>query len=83
MIVVFLKSLLYMLLFYFVIQMCVYIFKFVYFFISRKHNKNIPSNDQPNALNMLQCDKCKIYVVKSEAYMLNGKIFCKKEHADL
>lgn len=83
MIVGILKSLLYMLLFFFVIRIFSYIFRFIYFFGSKKFQKtkNTEDADQSYALNMLQCEKCKVYIVKSEAYMSNGKVYCKKEHS--
>lgn len=84
MIVGILKSLLYMFLFFLVIRIFSYIFRFIYFFGSKKfqNTKNADNADQAYALNMLQCEKCKVYIVKSEAYMSNGKVYCKKEHAD-
>ena len=85
MIIGLLKSLLYMFLFFFFIQFFGYIARFIYFFLNKKlHKNNIDSNadiKNKNALKMFQCEKCKIYIVKSEAYILNGKVFCKKEHS--
>ncbi len=80
-----LKSLLYMFLFFFLLRVLGYIFKFIYFlvnkrFTNRENSGNTDSN-QSYALKMLQCEKCKVYVAKSEAYVLNGRIFCKKEHS--
>jgi len=80
-----LKSLLYMFLFYFVLRSLSYVFKFIYFLGNKRFKKqgesdNVDSN-QNYALKMLQCEKCKVYVAKSEAYIVNGKIFCKKDHS--
>jgi len=84
MIVGLLKSLLYMFLFFLIIRVFSYMFKFIFFFGNKKfqNNKTSESVDQNYALNMLQCEKCKIYVSKSEAYIFNGKVYCKKDHAN-
>jgi len=83
MLVGFLKSLLYMLLFFFVFRLFSYLFRFIYFFKSRRFKKNDENVNTENdyALKMLQCEKCKVYVAKSEAYIHNGKVYCKKDHA--
>jgi len=59
------------------------IYNFIFFYFRKKNIKssNTSSNSEVS-LNMLQCEKCKLYVTKSEAYIINGKIFCKKEHSE-
>lgn len=80
MIIGIIKSVFYMLSFYFLIKLFSYIFKFIIFLKNKKLNKNNNEINENKTLKMLQCENCKIYVVKSEAYICNGKIFCKKEH---
>ncbi len=85
MILGFLKSLLFMLIFVYFIRLLGYVFKFVYYFNNKSFNNRAQHADasiiKDSALKMLQCEKCRVYVAKSEAYVLGGKIFCKKEHS--
>ncbi len=83
MIIGFLKSLLFMFLFFFFIRLFNYIFKFIFFFLNNKVKKDNSDMTLKNdcTLKMLQCEKCKIYIAKTEAFILNGKVFCKKEHS--
>lgn len=74
------KSLLFTFFFIIFLQMITYIFRVVYMVIFKK-NTNIKNDDQ-NTIKMTQCETCKTYILKSEAYMNNGKIYCKKEHAE-
>lgn len=59
------------------------IYNFIIFYFKKKNIKSSDtSSNSEVSLNMLQCEKCKLYVTKSEAYIVNGKIFCKKEHSE-
>lgn len=75
-----LKALFYMVFIFFVAQAVNFFYNFLFFYF--KKNKSKSASKEVDSLNMLQCDKCKTYVLKSEAYFLNGKIFCKKEHSN-
>lgn len=59
------------------------VYNFIIFYFKKKSTKssNMSSNSEVS-LNMLQCEKCKLYVTKGEAYIINGKVFCKKEHSE-
>jgi len=79
MIIGLLKSLLYMVVFFIVMRLLIYLLGFINF-LFRKNKKNDDTTTKDiDALKMLQCEKCKTYIAKSEAYMHNGKVFCKKE----
>ena len=80
MIIGIIKYLLFMILFYFFIKIIGYILKFIVFFKKNNFNSSQDNDNLNNTLKMLQCENCKIYVSKSDAYIYNGKIFCKKEH---
>lgn len=85
MIISILKYLIYMLAFFIVMRLVGYIFQLIYFLFFNKnknHKKESNAEDDTNTVKMLQCEKCKTYISKSEAYISNGKIFCKKEHSD-
>ena len=75
-----LKSLLYMVIFLFFIRFINYIIR-LFLFLKNKPNIIEKESDLTSSLNMLQCEKCKTYVLKSEAYFINGKVYCKKEHS--
>lgn len=85
MIIAILKYFIYMILFVIIMRIVTYIFQLIYFLFFKK-NKNEETNNNNSSnektLNMLQCEKCKTYISKNEAYTSNGKFFCKKEHAD-
>ncbi len=80
----FIKSLICMFLFFLLIKFINYIIKFIYFY-KKNTSVNVDdnlSNEKINSnLSMLQCETCKVYIIKSEAYFHKGKVFCKKEHA--
>ena len=79
-----LKSILYMFIFFFILRVLSYVFRFVSFFLTQRFKSEIKENDafkKDDALKMLQCEKCKVYVAKSEAYIKNGKIYCKEDHS--
>lgn len=77
------KYLIYMLVFVIVMRLAGYIFQLIYFLFFKKNNQNIINNtENEKALKMLQCEKCKTYISKSEAYASKGKFFCKKEHSE-
>ena len=72
-----------MVLFFLLLKALSYLIKF-FIFIKNK-NTNLTENDLDkkdslSSLNMIQCEKCKIYISKEEAKYYNGKAFCKKEH---
>ena len=78
-----LKSILYMIVFIFVLNILTRVFKFILFFVTQRFKNEIKENDsfeKNDALKMLQCEKCKTYIIKSEAHIIDGKIFCKKNH---
>jgi len=61
------------------------IIKFIAFFLTQRFKNEIKENEsfkKDDALKMLQCEKCKVYIAKSEAYVVNGKVLCKKKHDD-
>lgn len=80
------KSLIYMLAFFVIMRIAAYIFELIYFlFFNKKKNTNENDknlNENSNTVKMIQCEKCKTYISKSEAYTSNGKTFCKKEHSE-
>lgn len=80
MIIGIMKYILFMILFYFFLKIIIYILKFVVFFKKNSFNSSQNQDDLTNTLKMLQCENCKIYISKSDAYIHNGRIFCKKEH---
>ncbi len=80
MIIGLLKSLFYMFVFYIFLRFIGYIVKFLYFLSNKNFQNNKASYQDNKTLKMLQCEKCKVYVAKSEAYISNGRVFCKKEH---
>lgn len=84
MIIAILKYLIYMLAFLIIMRLAGYIFQLVYFlFFNKNYTQNkIHPEDELDTVKMLQCDKCKTYISKSEAYTLKGKTFCKKEHSE-
>ena len=69
------KSLIFIILSIVVVQLFNFILKFISFYKQKKNNVN--SSNNTSSLNMIQCDKCKIYLTKSEAHLSNGKFFCK------
>lgn len=72
------KSLLYMFIFYIFLRVSNFILKFFYALF---YKKNTTQHDtESKTLNMLQCSVCNIYITKTEAHNINGKIFC-KEHS--
>ncbi|HIH2762507.1 MAG TPA: PP0621 family protein [Candidatus Azoamicus sp. MARI] len=85
MIIAILKSLIYMLAFLIIMRLAGYVFQLIYFLFfnkdkNYKKNEHYPENEV--AVKMLQCEKCKTYISKSDAYTSNGKNFCKKEHSE-
>lgn len=84
MIINFIRSVVYILIFFLLLRMIGYVLGFIYFVVTKKYkkDKNVINLNQTYALKMLQCEKCKVYIMKSEAYFLNGKVYCKKEHAN-
>jgi hypothetical protein len=75
------KGLIYMIFALLVAQFVNFIYGLVIFYLKKKKNVNSDVNSDIS-LNMLQCKKCKLYVSKSDAYIVNGEIFCKKEHSE-
>ncbi|HIH2763771.1 MAG TPA: PP0621 family protein [Candidatus Azoamicus sp.] len=77
------KGFIYMVFVILIAQAIGVIYNFIIFYFRKKNIKssNTSSNSEVS-LNMLQCEKCKLYVTKSEAYIINGKVFCKKEHSE-
>ncbi|HFL8819373.1 MAG TPA: hypothetical protein V7792_00490 [Candidatus Azoamicus sp. OHIO2] len=67
-----------MFIFYIFLRFSNFIIKFLY---SLFYKKNNPLEQKSQALKMLQCDKCKIYITKTDATIINGKTFC-KDHKD-
>lgn len=74
------KGLFYMIIALFIAQGVNFFYNFIIFYL-RKKKSNL-ANEDKKSLDMLQCETCKTYVSKSEAYIINGKTFCKKEHAN-
>jgi uncharacterized protein len=74
------KAVFYMLFVLLIAQIVNFIYSFLVFYVKKrknyvdKHNSNV-------SLNMLQCDKCKVFISKNEAYMSNGKVYCSKDHS--
>ncbi|HIH2762819.1 MAG TPA: PP0621 family protein [Candidatus Azoamicus sp.] len=77
------KGFIYMVFAILIAQAIGFLYNFVIFYLKKKNIKdsNTASNSEMS-LNMLQCEKCKLYVSKSEAYIIDGKVFCKKEHSE-
>ncbi len=75
------KGFIYMIFALLIAQIINFIYNFIIFYFKKKA-ANIPQSNSEVSLNMLQCEKCKIYVSKSDAHIVNGKVFCKKEHAE-
>ncbi|HIH2763762.1 MAG TPA: PP0621 family protein [Candidatus Azoamicus sp.] len=75
------KGLFYMIFVLIIMQGFNFLYNFIMFYFKNK-KKNENNFDSNISLNMLQCEKCKIYISKSEAYILNGKIYCKKDHSN-
>lgn len=67
-----------MIIFYYCIKLFGDIARFIYFSKKTESKENL--NQEKNELKMTQCEKCKIYIPKSEAFIKNGKIFCKKDY---
>lgn len=85
MIIGIIKSLIYMLAFFIIMRLAAYIFELIYFlFFNKKKNKENEMHQENNSdtVKMIQCEKCKTYISKQEAYTSNGKTFCKKEHSE-
>jgi len=76
-----LKSLVYMILFFVFLRFINYIVRLVLFLKTKSKTKNNEKSEAISSLKMLQCDKCKTYVLKSDAYFINGKVYCKKDHS--
>lgn len=68
------KSLLYMFIFFMFLRFSNFIIKFIYSLFYKKHSN---FEQQNQALKMLQCDKCKIFITPTDAHISNGKTFCK------
>ncbi len=49
----------------------------VYYIFFRKTTKKNIKNENENE--MIECEKCKIYISKDEAIMSNGRYYCSKE----
>lgn len=83
--IIVLKSLVFFLFLFLFMRLLDYFFKFLLYLknrnISNKDNVGSDDSKELDSLSMLQCDKCKIYVLKSDAYFYNGKVYCKKEHS--
>lgn len=75
------KGFIYMIFALLIAQIINFIYNFIIFYFKKKA-ANISQSSSEVSLNMLQCEKCKIYVSKSDAHIVNGKVFCKKEHAE-
>lgn len=75
------KGLFYMVFVLVIVQGINFLYNFIIFYFKNKKNNDHNSNSNIS-LSMLQCEKCKTYISKSEAYILNGKVYCKKEHAE-
>ena len=72
-----------MIFFFLVLKVLTYFLKFFLFFKNKNNNLNgdgLNNSDHINSLNMLQCEKCKIYLPKDDGLYHKGKFFCKKEH---
>lgn len=72
-----------MLLFFLLIRMLGYLIKFFIFLKNKNNNLNdndLDKKESLSSLNMVQCEKCKIYLSKEEAQYYKGKPFCKEEH---
>lgn len=78
------KSIIFMFFFYYFLKFLSFFTKFIYFFFKKKYlNENFNDNENKtdSTIKMLQCEKCKIYILKTDAYIYNGRVFCKKEHS--
>jgi uncharacterized protein len=75
------KGFIYMVFALVIAQIINFIYNFIIFYFKKK-TPNIQKSNSEVSLNMLQCEKCKLYVSKSDAYIINGKVFCKKEHSE-
>lgn len=75
------KGILYMIFALVLAQFVNFLYNFISFYFRKKNSlkENVESNI---SLSMIQCEKCKTYIAKSDAYFSNGKFFCKKEHSD-
>lgn len=77
------KGFIYMVFAILIAQAISFFYNFVIFYLKKKNIKDSSTAfNSEISLNMLQCEKCKLYVSKSEAYIINGKVFCKKEHSE-
>lgn len=64
-----------MVIFYYCVKLFGDIARFIYFSKIKKNKE-----DKNDALKMIQCEKCKTYIPKSEARLENGKTICQKDH---
>lgn len=71
------KGFIYMVFVLILAQVVNFFYSFIVFYFKKKHINN---DDKDLSLNMVQCDKCKVYISKSEAFYYDGKFFCKKDH---
>lgn len=75
------KAILYMIFALVIAQIVSFFYNFIIFYL-KKNKKSSDNVGSEVSVSMLQCDKCKVYISKSEAYIIDGKVYCKKEHAD-
>lgn len=75
------KAVLYMFFVLFIAQIVSFVYNFLMFYLKKKKDSN-NQNVSDISVKMLQCDKCKIYISKNEAYIVDGKIYCNKDHAN-
>lgn len=74
------KALFYMFFVLVVAQLVNFLYGFLIFYIKKRRNLNTENNSDIS-VKMLQCDKCKIYIAKNEAYIVDGKTYCSKDHS--
>ncbi|MDP2763161.1 MAG: hypothetical protein Q8O27_01435 [Enterobacteriaceae bacterium] len=81
-----LKSFAVLILFFLFMKLVDYTIKFIFFAknksINNKMDESSSKSSDSHGLNMLQCEKCKTYIVKTDAHYHNGKVYCKKEHIE-
>lgn len=75
MLLVLIKSILYMFIFYIFLRISNFFIKFIYQLFYKQNKEQTNDNTTPT-LKMMQCDICKTYITKSEAHIVNGKILC-------
>ena len=87
MIIGLIKSMLYMFVFYIFLRISNFILKFLYvlFYKNKTSTTDHNTDNDKNSteiVKMLQCDECKVYISKADAYIIKNKTLC-KDHKDV